>query len=278
MGDVHARALALFQPRLTRIHLVSCRTSYPSETTTTKSNSVRCVVTLLDHHPILHFLDKLAPMEKNTTLSRIPRLVWGQVLTLIPTHELLDALSSSGEEPFADSSLCTRNVAGAVDPNVISDRGSLLSPQIDPHRLCTPRHLPPPKGALGPNSQPWADSQASPDKENVQPLSPSNRCPISVQGPFSTSSTPVSAVHSNQLDTTILPGLPPIQTCLSMTLRGQPINFDLQTLDDDPRSIIEMLCATSSDRDKWMIVGAFYRRRGNIHAALTVVTTMVQGE
>jgi hypothetical protein len=62
-----------------------------------------------------------------------------------------------------------------------------------------------------------------------------------------------------------------------MTLRGQPISFDLHTLEDDPRLIIELLVATSSDRDKWMIVGAFYRRKGNIHATLTVVTTMVKG-
>jgi len=63
-----------------------------------------------------------------------------------------------------------------------------------------------------------------------------------------------------------------------MTLCDQTINFDLQDLDDDPCSIIELLSATSSDRDKWMIVGAFYRRKGNIHAALTVVTTMVKGQ
>jgi len=63
-----------------------------------------------------------------------------------------------------------------------------------------------------------------------------------------------------------------------MTLRGQPISFALHTLDDDPRSIIELLSATSSDRDKWMIVGAFYRRKGNVHAALTVLTTMIKGQ
>jgi hypothetical protein len=62
-----------------------------------------------------------------------------------------------------------------------------------------------------------------------------------------------------------------------MTLCDQPISLNLQTLEDDPRSIIELLSATSSDRDKWMIVGALYRRKGNIHAALTVVTTMVKG-
>ena len=196
------------------------------------------------------------------------------------THEPLDVVASSenpGEPPFAVLSPCTRNVAGSVDPNVISDRSSLLSLPIDQHKLCTPRHMPPLKGARGFNTQPWTGSQAGIDKENISPLSPSNRYPIAVQGPFATS-PPASAVHSNQLDSTIPQGLPPIQTVLPMTLCGQPTKFDLQTLDDDPRSIIELLSATSSDRDKWMIVGAFYRRKGNVHAALTVVTTMVQGQ
>lgn len=62
-----------------------------------------------------------------------------------------------------------------------------------------------------------------------------------------------------------------------MTLGGQHITFDLEALDVDPNSIIELLRSTSSDRDKWMIVAAFYRRKGNTHAALTVVATMVQG-
>ncbi|KAH9176446.1 hypothetical protein EDB89DRAFT_2065780 [Lactarius sanguifluus] len=53
-----------------------------------------------------------------------------------------------------------------------------------------------------------------------------------------------------------------------MTLCGQRITFDLEGLDVNPRPIIELLRATSSDRDKWMIVGAFYRRKGNTHAAL----------
>jgi len=252
--------------------------------TTTKSNTILRVeisVILLNHHPMLHLPDKLAPMEKNATSNRIPLLVWGQVLTPMPTHEPLDVVSSSenpGEAPFAVSNPCTRNVAGSVDLDVISDRGSLLSLPIDQHRLCTPRHMPPPKKALGPNSQPWASSRAGIDKENISPLSPSNKYPIAVQGLVSTSSPLVPAVHSNQLDSTIPPGLPPIQTLLSMSLCGRPINFDLQTLDDDPRSIIELLSASSSDRDKWMIVGAYYRRKGNTHAALTVVTTMVQGQ
>jgi hypothetical protein len=90
-------------------------------------------------------------------------------------------------------------------------------------------------------------------------------------------SDPLQITRPHQLGPHIPSGLPPLQTLLSLTLHGQPISFDLKTLDDDPRSIIELLNATSSERDKWMIVGAFYRRKGNVHAALIVVTTMVKG-
>lgn len=143
--------------------------------------------------------------------------------------------------------------------------------------LYTPRHVQPLKGALDPNSQLWAGDVASVDKENLSPPSSSNEYPLAVRGLISTS-PPRSLAHPSQLDSIIPPGLPTIQTHLPMTLCGRPINFDLQTLDDDPRPIIELLSTTSSDRDKWMIVGAVYRRKGNIHAALTVVTTMVKGQ
>lgn len=82
---------------------------------------------------------------------------------------------------------------------------------------------------------------------------------------------------SPALDSIIPPGLPPIRTILDMTLCGQCITLDLEGLDVDPHSIIELLRSTSSDRDKWMVVGASYRRIGNTHAALTVVATMVKG-
>lgn len=125
----------------------------------------------------------------------------------------------------------------------------------------------------------WVGHAASRDKENDAPLFMDlNRYPAS-QEIVSTPPQPVlsTATHPDQLGTIIPSGLPPIHTLLPMTLCDQPISLNLQTLEDDPRSIIELLSATSSDRDKWMIVGAFYRRKGNIHAALTVVTTMVKG-
>jgi hypothetical protein len=114
------------------------------------------------------------------------------------------------------------------------------------------------------------------DKENVSPVpGGADVYPVQVQRLF-TPPVPTSC-HSHQLDSVIPLGLPPIQTLLDMTTGGQRINFDLEGLDVDPRSIIELLRTTSSDRDKWMIVGAFYRRKGNTHAALTVVATMVKG-
>jgi hypothetical protein len=127
----------------------------------------------------------------------------------------------------------------------------------------------------------WAGHAASMDKENAAPLSlhlsryPAGQDSEVVSTPLPL--VPVTAAHPNRLDSIIPSGLPPIQTLLPTTLCGQPISFNLQTLEDDPRLIIELLIATSSDRDKWMVVGAFYRRMGNIHAALTVVTTMVKG-
>lgn len=126
----------------------------------------------------------------------------------------------------------------------------------------------------------WAGHAADMAKENAVPLFLElNSYPPAGQQVDSIPPPPVSVTtaHPNQFDPAIMSGLPPIQTVLSMTLRGQPISFDLHTVEDDPRLIIELLTATSSDRDKWMIVGAFYRRKGNIHAALTVVITMVKG-
>ncbi|KAH9083404.1 hypothetical protein EDB83DRAFT_10314 [Lactarius deliciosus] len=85
--------------------------------------------------------------------------------------------------------------------------------------------------------------------------------------------SPPTAINSTQSSR-----LPPIQSLLDqvldVTLCGQRITFDLEGLDVNPR--IELLRATSSDRDKWMTVGAFYRRKGNTHAALIVVATMVK--
>jgi hypothetical protein len=68
-----------------------------------------------------------------------------------------------------------------------------------------------------------------------------------------------------------------LNTRLVMTLCDEPISYDLETLEDDPTAIMDLLKATSSERDKWMVVGCHYRRKGNFKAAILVVRTMVQG-
>ncbi|KAI0253987.1 hypothetical protein BJV78DRAFT_100311 [Lactifluus subvellereus] len=176
---------------------------------------------------------------------------------------------------YSDSGPHTRHTAAGVsiDPDMVPCRHLLSSPLMDQGNSCLPCRA---KGLPQvPNSHSLARPAAIVDKENVSPLFLDTN---SHQRPISTppQPVPVSVARPHQLGPFIPAGLPPVQTLLSMTLCGHPITFDLKTLDDDPRSIIELLTSTSSDRDKWMIVGAFYRRKGNIHAALMVVTTMVK--
>ncbi|KIM92030.1 hypothetical protein PILCRDRAFT_171 [Piloderma croceum F 1598] len=67
-----------------------------------------------------------------------------------------------------------------------------------------------------------------------------------------------------------------LKTRLVMTLCDELISYDLESLEDDPKAIIDLLRATSSERDKWIVVGCHYRRKGNFKAAMLVVRTMVE--
>ncbi|TFY83004.1 hypothetical protein EWM64_g999 [Hericium alpestre] len=71
-------------------------------------------------------------------------------------------------------------------------------------------------------------------------------------------------------------GLPALQTNLVLSLCGETICYDLQTLEENPKAIISLLKTTASERDKWMVVGGFYRRMGNAKAAIAVVSTMLE--
>lgn len=64
---------------------------------------------------------------------------------------------------------------------------------------------------------------------------------------------------------------------LDLNLYGASFSYDLNTLETDPKGIIELLKLTASDRGSWMIVGAHYRRIGNPRAAISVVTSMLEG-
>jgi hypothetical protein len=63
-----------------------------------------------------------------------------------------------------------------------------------------------------------------------------------------------------------------------MFLCGESITYDLEALETDPQAIIALLKATASERGSWMIVAGQYRRKGNPSAALTVMTTMIEGQ
>lgn len=148
----------------------------------------------------------------------------------------------------------------------ISSSNSPSIPSVAPGSSCASRHA----------KSPYSRASAVPT-DTVSPVPQGADAYRTVERPFLPPfPTSCSPAHSHRLDSIIPPGLPPIQTILDMTLGGQHITFNLEGLDVDPHSIIELLRSTSSDRDKWMIVGASYRRKGNTHAALTVVATMVQ--
>ncbi|KAA1472853.1 hypothetical protein DENSPDRAFT_208771 [Dentipellis sp. KUC8613] len=76
-------------------------------------------------------------------------------------------------------------------------------------------------------------------------------------------------------ESTKLSGLPNLQSTLVLSLCGESIGYDLDTLDDDTEAIINLLTITNSDREKWMTVGASYRRKGKFAAAAAVVSAMI---
>lgn len=63
-----------------------------------------------------------------------------------------------------------------------------------------------------------------------------------------------------------------------MKLCGEYISYDLDSLEDNPGVIINLLQASASERDKWMTVACHYRRNGNLGSAIEVVTSMLDGK
>ncbi|RPD63843.1 hypothetical protein L227DRAFT_572279 [Lentinus tigrinus ALCF2SS1-6] len=62
-------------------------------------------------------------------------------------------------------------------------------------------------------------------------------------------------------------------------LYGDPIEVCLDSLGDSPEEIISILKTAASDPaecGKWVVVGAHYRSRGNVEAAIAVISTMIE--
>lgn len=69
-----------------------------------------------------------------------------------------------------------------------------------------------------------------------------------------------------------------LETRLIMKLCGEYISYDLDSVEDNPGVIINLLQASASERDKWMTVACHYRRNGNLGSAIEVVTSMLDGK
>ena len=70
-------------------------------------------------------------------------------------------------------------------------------------------------------------------------------------------------------------------TTLYLTDGGEILPINLQTLEDAPDDIIATLRVSARhpvDCGKWIMVGATYRGRGNLQAAIAVITAMIEGE
>lgn len=65
---------------------------------------------------------------------------------------------------------------------------------------------------------------------------------------------------------------------IELRVAGEQFIFDLSKLEDDPKSIIELLKLASAERAHWMIVAAFYRRKGNACAAIKMMMALIQGQ
>jgi hypothetical protein len=65
---------------------------------------------------------------------------------------------------------------------------------------------------------------------------------------------------------------------IELRVAGEQFIYDLSKLEDDPKSIIELLKLASAERAHWMIVAAFYRRRGNARAAIWLMMELIKGQ
>ncbi|KAG6918704.1 hypothetical protein DXG01_012189 [Tephrocybe rancida] len=88
--------------------------------------------------------------------------------------------------------------------------------------------------------------------------------------PDSYTSVPTSLTPSQSTK-----GVPSATQLLTFNFCGEDFSYDLDTLENDPKPIIELLKATESERGTWMMVGAHYRRSGNADAAICVIESLI---
>jgi hypothetical protein len=62
-----------------------------------------------------------------------------------------------------------------------------------------------------------------------------------------------------------------------MFLCGERISYDIDALESDPATIIDLLRITSSEKGNWMHVACHYRRKGLPDASVAVIMAMLEG-
>ena len=68
------------------------------------------------------------------------------------------------------------------------------------------------------------------------------------------------------------------ETSISMNLCGQVVTYNLESLGPNPQVIIELLKVAKSECATWMIVSAFYRRRGKPRNGIFVMRSFIEGK
>jgi hypothetical protein len=64
---------------------------------------------------------------------------------------------------------------------------------------------------------------------------------------------------------------------ITMFLCGERISYNVDALESDPATIIDLLRITSSERGNWIQVGCHYRRKGLPDSCIAVITAMLEG-
>ncbi|KAH9940482.1 uncharacterized protein BXZ73DRAFT_98910 [Epithele typhae] len=126
----------------------------------------------------------------------------------------------------------------------------------------------------------WSDASITRDNNSISDAyMHTNRYPtVSPMSPFTESAPSTSSMASNGTQTQHASTSEPNNTLfLTGGAEIQPIN--LETLDDSPDRIVASLRTSARhpvDCGKWIMVGASYRGRGNLLAAIAVITAMIE--
>ncbi|CDO75645.1 hypothetical protein BN946_scf184743.g5 [Trametes cinnabarina] len=222
-------------------------------------------------------------------LSAVPHLVdnfRAAAAPDLPRKPSRDVLHSVRYSPYkADSSV--RSKRSTRDRRSLEPPHTLLKP-IHPATSTSSERPSVPRSVSTLHNQPSilqdddkenAASLQRPGKTSVVPLTMG----YSEQGPTYPQPTPGDGAPSGEL--TILPSAftpfhPLVQNgCVHLSFHGGSLPIVLDNLDDSPEDIITVLRAAACnplERAKWMIVGAHYRSKGNVVAALAVMSAMVE--